>query len=280
MVADCNVRLIVNSKSITDICGENTQVMVYGATHAGWGTVIEILAQEKSPLKDMLVCDAMGTVEGTPKTLEGRVIEKVVSSNKLKGLCKSAIVNILFENFKRKKEGLPLLQIIFSLNIVSEGEAPVPLNIDEILGKYGVAAHHTTSAELRRLYRCFQMMPNLVSESVKFIHLKKPTKDYGAEEDLIENRYMDCDDEDEPLELEKFLKQGSLLREDVEKNRHLYEWSFVPVEAPWKNPQWTAAWRERIIRYSSSRKMKPPEQDWRVQLDKLIKAYNAAHPNL
>lgn len=72
--------------------------------------------------------------------------------------CKMALVSIVIENCLRKKEGMPLIPVVFCLTSSSrEKDVPIEQIVDQSLGspKRGLITH----AELRRAYKLLTEMP-------------------------------------------------------------------------------------------------------------------------
>lgn len=123
--------------------------MVYGWAHCKYDEVANALFQGQLHIQKVF-CWVLGCKDALPDevtTLEGRAIEQVevdeihlkktykkASNEKVENTevkdehndfdsrlitrqCKAGLTNIVFENYKRKKEGLPIIPVIFCVDI-------------------------------------------------------------------------------------------------------------------------------------------------------------------
>jgi hypothetical protein len=88
--------------------------------------------------------------------------------------CKTAITNVVLENYKRKKEGKPLIPVLFCIDI--DGN-PNPARFDRLAAKHPKFNNQITYKELRRAYKlCTHENPSIRAvalETFKFIKLTK-----------------------------------------------------------------------------------------------------------
>jgi hypothetical protein len=102
----------IDYQSLNSTIGQPiSQITVYGFADCGWEDVLSALHTDpECPVKKTFDYDIAADGEET-YTLEGRLIEKVITnSNK----CKSCSVNIVLENLKRDKVGLPPIPTSFA----------------------------------------------------------------------------------------------------------------------------------------------------------------------
>lgn len=168
----------LNYLSVKALCGESKQAMVYGFERCAYQDVADVLGKfylEKvfnwfvgDPTKAVII----------RTTIEGRVIEqlpiKPYPPSELPAPSqrhKAGLSNIVLENYKRAKVGLPLIPIIFCVDIDSNSR---PIDI-EIL-----ASNQTryTFKELRRAYKLICEFDNpelrrIALATFKFVKLTK-----------------------------------------------------------------------------------------------------------
>lgn len=155
--------------SVIKICKGADQVLVYGWKHCKYDDVTETL-QDLIGTKGFPFKQVFSYRIGNPfdcyKTLSGRYLtnlvfehcdymlkthnSEVVPSIVLSRLCKTGITNLVLENYKRIHEGLPLIPVLFCIDI--DGN-PQPLRIDHLASKDPKFNKQVTYKELRRAYK-------------------------------------------------------------------------------------------------------------------------------
>lgn len=143
--------------SASDICGDASEVMVYGFQHCRYTQVTEALKEESSPFKKIYDCSIGGPFapEEVLTTLRGTHISQIAIPGldrdnvvrELKQYCKAGLTNMVIENIKRLKLGVPLIPVLFVVDI--DGNK-YRLQSETIASK-----EHTfvTMGELRRAYK-------------------------------------------------------------------------------------------------------------------------------
>ncbi len=117
----------LDSDSVAKILKGGNQIMVYGFNHCQYMEVCAVVESPKTKLPIKRVFDYylgkfVGVSEENVTTLEGRKMNRLVYEDTsmnypLARQCKTGIVNLVLENYKRKKEGLPLIPLIFCVDI-------------------------------------------------------------------------------------------------------------------------------------------------------------------
>lgn len=192
----------LHMETLVEICDGADHVMVYGWTHCGYEMVIAHLNVESEsehfPIQ-RIVTHAVGDFlwdDDSSASLEGRklnvlrfkranyqeaehqngnepILEQQDIRHSLQRECKTAITNVVLENYKRKKEGLPLIPVLFAIDI--DGN-PTPLRVDHMTSKEHGFNDQFTHKELRRAYKLctHENTPvrKVACETFKFIKLK------------------------------------------------------------------------------------------------------------
>lgn len=179
----------LHSKDLRKICGKSNQVMVYGWKFCKYEDIKKLLHKNRndpnSPIRKVFDC-SLGL--STRQTLEGHYIETFPIQKLFRNLyrhCKLAIINLIFENYKRKKQGLDLIPLIFCVDIddgAKQFQAYTSMNIiGKDLNEYGIK--FTTKQELRLCYKiCCEFenkeINDIAKETIKFIKLvtEKPNQ--------------------------------------------------------------------------------------------------------
>jgi len=117
-------------------------------------------------------------------TIEGRQIERIPYTDSPLPLasCKAGMVNIVFENYKRSKEGLTLIPILFCIDI---DDNRYPHDIKSIIHKK-LSTKCFTHSELRRAYKlCCELedeeLKEIAQKTFKFVKVKIIDRNYGLE---------------------------------------------------------------------------------------------------
>src|SRR5579883_2702248 len=131
-----------NVDSTLEICKPSRQVVVYGFSHCNYLQVMSAIYRTKS--FDRVYDAKLSDYRPEDRTTtENRVIDSFCSGNNFK----ATLVDIVFENFQRKKLGLPVIPVLFCVDIDNNRYPLTP----EFLCKKG--PHYWTNSELRRAYK-------------------------------------------------------------------------------------------------------------------------------
>jgi hypothetical protein len=188
--------------SLVDICQGCNQAMVYGWTHCQYEMIADFLKIESEnehfPLQQiynnsvgdfLFDGDTCSTLEGRKLNVlryeranyqeaeyqhgSGPILEQQDIRRSLQRECKAAITNLVLENYKRNKEGLPLIPVLFAIDI--DGNTK-PLRVDRMTSKEHRFNDQFTHKELRRAYKlCTHentQVCKVACETFKFIKLK------------------------------------------------------------------------------------------------------------
>ena len=171
-------------RSVQSIVGPFTQVTVYGFHSARYKKVIRKLQLENSPFKRVYDWSNI-----TEKMAEGHMIERVpveqtaISKSKqtITRTCKSGITELLLENYKRKKTGLPIIPLLFCV----ESDIFHQYTPYSVSAKDEFVNNLITNSELRRIYKhctefaisdnlLFQELTEIAHDTVKFVSVHAP----------------------------------------------------------------------------------------------------------
>jgi hypothetical protein len=167
----------LNVNSVKRVFGESKQVMVYGWLHCHYQRV---RAQLQKPLIEKVYNCNFGDKLDNTRTLEGRLVEGIervrgeTFQEGVSRLCKTGITNLVLENYKRKKEGLPVIPMIFCFDI---DDNPFRIDATSISSREKELNNLITNSELRRCYKlCKDSNPKIqevAEETIKFVKLYK-----------------------------------------------------------------------------------------------------------
>jgi len=171
----------VDLNSYNYCTNEANQVVVYGWSHCLYHFVISALEQGRVGLKKKNIVEltdrdirAFDHSIGYPKikkgrkcleTLDGRLIEQIAIMPELyeethAHLCKAGIANLLLENLKRVYLELPLIPLLFVIDVNKNKH---PSSAKTILSRKEHLNDLVTHKELRRCYRLIQLAKELDS---------------------------------------------------------------------------------------------------------------------
>src|SRR5579885_2202920 len=151
--------------SVKAICGESDQAMVYGFARCRYEDVARRLREDGSPIMKVYDCSLGGIdTDGRPvasleyiTTVEGRYMTQIpfpVLDRHPQGISrpsKAGITNLVFENYKRDIEKLPLIPCIFCIDI---DDNPIPFSIENVTNNENPAGDSSIALkELRRAYK-------------------------------------------------------------------------------------------------------------------------------
>ncbi len=219
--------------------------MVYGWKHCGYYQVSHVLdADNGGPLKKTL-----NYLAGDPTlpanndfvtTLEGRnvnLIDYDSTERHLTRKCKTAITDIVLENYKRQKERLPIIPIIFCIDITDN---PQPYSIEKICSKDSKINGQVTHKELRRAFKlCTHPNPKIRDIALQTFKFAKINVDLNG-----------------AVTLEQLPSPWAASKESPEK----------------ASSKFAACWEAR--KKDSKSKPKPENQDWSQQLEKQVARYD------
>lgn len=150
--------------SLTAICKESNQAVIYGVHHCSYSKValaINLINSEPGstlPVKKSFVC-SLGNPEGFDvdvTTLEGRKMNLLefdqtsTLSKNTSRVCKTALTDVVLENYKREQEGLSLIPVLFCIDITDN---PRPFSPAAILSKASGLNEQYTHKEFRRAFK-------------------------------------------------------------------------------------------------------------------------------
>lgn len=263
----------LNFPSVRDVLlSETTQIAIYGYQECRYEDLIDELkypvGNRSSPVQKIF--DYQIGVNPQPKnnkitTLEGRrmrqityptnSIDSTLDEKQVKLLerqqnsrsYKAGLNTIVLENYLRRKEGLPLIQLLF---VVDTDDNEYPLTPESLCSREVKINECYTHKELRRIYKmCFLSDPSFreIAEIAKatliFVALT-PTDHLHEEEDYL-------------------LKIDGTI---THTHRRYIEYRLEKKVIPWDQPDWTNAWSTR----RKAKITKPKENDWRLQMKNLL----------
>ena len=188
---------------LASIGGETAQLMVYGFADCKYNIIVKILrtahpfGTAENPIKRVfdfriadyrLRYDRSDAIEDPIKTYtsEGREIFRIKRSTSTTArICKAALVNMVIENVKREREGLPLIPVLFTIDISSDTSGQYPPCINDLIN----IRNRYTFKELRRVYKLCadpELPPEvraIAERTFKFVKVlvsTSPEEDAGA----------------------------------------------------------------------------------------------------
>ncbi|MBS3904988.1 MAG: hypothetical protein KGZ39_06650 [Simkania sp.] len=184
----------LNFDSFTKICPNAQQVLVCGYEHCKFVTMIHELENRlDSPVQKVFrvsIGDPTCTGLDDVYTLEGLPITKVeLDSNLLSSKhkersrrCKAAITNLIFTNFQRQKSKLPIIPILFCIDITNNHHST---KVQHILWKRSRAHSLITHHELRRVYKLYKhedgRIRKIARQTFRFAKVNVTEKEYILE---------------------------------------------------------------------------------------------------
>jgi len=146
--------------SFRDVTDNSPQVFIIGQDHCSYYELREALNLPNSPLKRLfhwqIAQDLKSKGFELNITLEGRKIEQIPLTKSFNGgrmikrWCKMANTNIVFENFKRRREELPIIPLMMCLD---RTDNPYPNSSKTVTTKKEKYNSLTFYAEFRRCYK-------------------------------------------------------------------------------------------------------------------------------
>lgn len=242
--------------SLATVCKGSDQAIIYGWRQCGFDKIAMVINSEASdPESGCPFKKAFTWTVGDPKipedshdevtTVEGRKMnlipyEPTDSPQKnIDRMCKTALTDIILENYKRQQEGLPLIPIVFCIDITDN---PRPTSIQKIASKEDGFNKQTTHKELRRALKLCT-------------HPKEKIRTIA-------------------LQTFKFVKVWT--HGDTATLEQVPA-PWASWESPDKmSPAFAACWASR--KANSVSEPKPANYNWRQQLEKQIAEYDRAPP--
>lgn len=163
------------------------QIMVYGWAHCKYQDVecfIREMAEDREiPIRKVfnnsIGCSPDAFLSSYATTLESRQLnilafeEPSTDRQATARQCKTALTNLVLENYKRMKDGLPVIPLLFCIDI--DGN-PKPWSIETITSKEESCNKQITHKELRRAYKLCTHENSKIRDAAKatfcFIKLK------------------------------------------------------------------------------------------------------------
>lgn len=160
------IPFLFNYSSLTKLIKKETQeIMIFGYGHCKYREIADALKSEESPIKKVFT-EVVGKPNYNRKsitTAEGRLIAQIplsfqfssdspleMNRKKIGRECKAALVNIVMENCFRKKQGKPLIPVVFC--VAAEGSEYSP-SIPLFLSPEEELNQLMTHKEVRRAYK-------------------------------------------------------------------------------------------------------------------------------
>lgn len=168
----------LNNESVLNIMEDNKEVMVYGYEHCKYKEVAASIS--KMDIKVYFWNDF--------EEAAGRKITKFItpditnlsSAENVQKLffaheCKRTLTELLYENFKRKEEGLPLIHLIYCLDIEDN---PYPFSQNSLLSLDPNVKNLITHKELRHYYKMSENFhdPRIREIANEILHMVKLVK--------------------------------------------------------------------------------------------------------
>lgn len=144
--------------SLTVICQWSKQVVVYGPHHCGYSKIAHAINMDSSSIVKKSftwsIADPLVTDDWSLKTFEGRKMHQLAFepgyTETIGRLCKTGLTDVVLENYKREKEDLPLIPVLFCIDITDN---PRPFLPAAILSKVDGLNGQITHKEIRRAFK-------------------------------------------------------------------------------------------------------------------------------
>ncbi len=173
---------------IENICREKSSVMVYGFSHCYYDEIYRLFEEKGVKVYDWnFGANGIYRIQKTRAFLFQKKIKYILNGfeSDTKRACKTGLVNIIFENYRRFQEGeKKITPIVFCIDKESN-----PYKID-ILSKDPSKNTLITYSELRRAYKLCndpQIDPeirNIAQKTFRFVKIKKPPSDLSELEEI------------------------------------------------------------------------------------------------
>jgi hypothetical protein len=185
--------LQIDTDSLKNIAENQEQAVIYGFSHCKYIAVIFTLKINQVFKSIFFHLDFKTSLEGTKfKQIQTRSqILQMLSHGIDKGRrlfiaqkCKNTLTALVFENFRREKAGLPLIPMIYCVDI---DDNPHPFTIDVITSTKKTLNSLVTHKELRRVQKLCNEFENeaiqrVAKKTFKFVKLEKSDQGYKFKE--------------------------------------------------------------------------------------------------
>jgi len=175
-VSDAATCSKIDINSVKKICTNSDQVMVYGPRYCQYFEVQAVLENEKDTFKNVFAW-TIADPYSRDTTAEGRILNTISyepstdETQQFSRPCKTAIVDLVLENYKRIEEGLPVIPLLFCMEI--EGDKRL-ITMEDIASRDYSGT--MTVKELRRAYKLFAhenpKIRKAAAETFRFARLK------------------------------------------------------------------------------------------------------------
>lgn len=174
MYNNCIMSNFAIYNSCKKICPNTDQLMVYGWKHCKLDEITAKLKEAGSPIKKVFTGTVGDWYETEAITLEGNLIERIETfPETLRNNCKNGITNLVLENYRRTKQGLPLIPLLFCVDI--DGNE-YEFNSETITSKDIDLNTKFTNSELRRAYKLCTIqnseLRKIAQATIKFAKVK------------------------------------------------------------------------------------------------------------
>lgn len=165
-------------ESVEKIIPESDHVMTYGYGSCFYDQIkMSLQSQNTSHIKKVFDY-TIGSQRTNPfdlMTLDGKIIERLnYSFEDYYNVCKTGVTNFILENYKREKEGKPLMALLFSVD--REGN-PFLFTGKSIADKNSEINSLITHSELRRCYKlCIEEhreIARIAKKTIKFVKINQ-----------------------------------------------------------------------------------------------------------
>ncbi|MBI2743368.1 MAG: hypothetical protein HYX48_05570 [Chlamydiales bacterium] len=166
----------LNASSVSKICGSSKQAMVYGFRSCHYGKIARLLPSSTQIKKvfDFMIGTEEIVCSEKLTTLEGSILTRIpvdYSEREMARSCKAGLTNIVFENYARKKLGLPLIPILFCIDIDGNKHKATS---ESLTSKEKQLNEKFTHSEVRRAFKLCHTFENeelrkAAQESFKFV---------------------------------------------------------------------------------------------------------------
>lgn len=191
----------INDKfdSLKAIVDNSNQVMVYGWKHCAYGDLMDELTSHPDSFVEKVYSSDFGSPL-VSTTLEGHIVEKFnviqefigclfgeAQKQILRSQCKSGLTYLLLENYKRHKENMEIIPVIFCVDC-DANQFP-PFTAAGLSSKEDDLNYLITHCELRRVFKHHELinspheelrdMGHIANKMYKFVKVTRSGPDRG-----------------------------------------------------------------------------------------------------
>jgi len=201
---------VINYETVAKITQGSKQACIYGFSSCLYSVIYDLCQEEGSCLErvyDYRIGDIFEDAGlRSRRTLEGHLMVQIGATSEKRGCFKAALVVLIFENYRRYHERLPLIPLLFCLDI---DDNPFPLRPEDMTARTPAGAKKLeTPSEVRR---CFRLACEFPDEIIR----------------AVANATF------------KFIKVVKIPRE-----KHILL-DFTEMAAPWRHERWEMLWKAR-----------------------------------